>query len=308
MKPFDAIALFTDFMAVGETLWNLLMIGILSLLIVEILKRLEDDFPNRKNFRLAHKERPFLKRELSGEVAIAIFNVVITAPLLAFFVFYVTDYVLKPYVGHHLFSTTIADWPMIVQVIVGLVILDFSLYVRHRFVHHFFWSYHTIHHSTREITWITWLKLHPLDMIVMGLIDVVIMFALGFGGESIAIAQTIKFHFNRFCHSNVELDYGFPLRYVFCSPNMHRWHHAADDPKAQNKNFCIVFAWIDLLFGTFYVPKDRLPSVYGVLDENGDHVVSEGFVDMMLYPFRNMFSRVQSHERSESPEHSDPTQ
>jgi sterol desaturase/sphingolipid hydroxylase (fatty acid hydroxylase superfamily) len=163
--------------------------------------------------------------------------------------------------------------------------MDFSLYIRHRFVHHFFWNYHTVHHSTREITWITWLKLHPLDMVVMGLIDVVVMFFLGFGGEAIAIASLIKFHFNRFCHSNIALDYGFPLRYVFCSPNMHRWHHAADDPEAVNKNFCIVFAWIDLLFGTFYVPKDRLPEHYGVWDAEHHDVVGTGFWEMMAYPF-----------------------
>jgi sterol desaturase/sphingolipid hydroxylase (fatty acid hydroxylase superfamily) len=68
---------------------------------------------------------------------------------------------------------------------------------------------------------------------------------------------------------------------------MHRWHHAADDPDAINKNFCIVFAWIDLLFGTFYVPKNRLPTRYGVVDAHGNDVAGYTFLDQMLYPFRH---------------------
>ncbi len=261
------------------------MIGVMSFLIVELIKRVDADFPNNKNFRLAHKDKPFWKKELTGEVAIAVFNTIITTPVIALMSFAIVEYGLKPHVGGQIWAETIEAWPFWLQLLVGLVVMDLSLYIRHRFVHHFFWSYHTIHHSTREITWITWLKLHPLDMVVMGLIDVIIMYFAGFNGEAIAAAALVKFHFNRFCHSNIVLDYGFPLRYIFVSPNMHRWHHAADDPEAINKNFAIVFAWIDLLFGTFYVPKDRAPNAYGVWDKEGHDVVGTSFKEMMLFPF-----------------------
>lgn len=268
--------------------------GILSLLLVEVIKRLDGDFPHWKNFRLVHKERPFLKQELTGELALGLFNVILAAPITAYITAVVITYALQPHLPNQPFAATIEQWPFAVQVLVGLVALDFSLYIRHRFVHHFFWSFHTIHHSTREITWITWLKLHPLDAMVMGIINVSVLYILGFGGEAIAVSGLIMFHFNRFCHSNIALDYGFPLRYIFVSPNMHRWHHAADDPKAFNTNFCIVFAWIDLLFGTFYVPKDRLPEHYGVWNEDGEHVVGTGFWEMLTYPFAEMWRTIRS--------------
>ncbi len=83
---------------------------------------------------------------------------------------------------------------------------------------------------------------------------------------------------------NLNFDWGWPLRYVLVSPNMHRWHHAADDPEAVDGNFAVVFAFWDVAFGTFYVPKDRLPESYGVWDEDGNDVVSEDFVEQFTYP------------------------
>lgn len=305
----DTVAqLFLDYQAIGESLWNLAMIGVLSWLIVEVIKRLDADFPDNKNFRLAHPERPFLKRELSVEVAIALFNTLLTKPLTALLTLLLVDYVLAPRVGGQLFAQSIESWPFLVQLLIGLVVLDLSLYVRHRFVHAHFWNYHIIHHSTREITWITWLKLHPLDLMLMGLIDAVIMYFLGFGGEAIAGAQLIKFHFNRFCHSNLKLDYGFPLRYIFCSPNMHRWHHAAEPADAHNKNYCIIFAWIDLLFGTFYLPKDEVPEAYGVWDEEGRDLVGTGFVEQMLFPFKAGWRSLRGHGRRDEEAELDPAE
>lgn len=292
MGHWQTFSQFFDFNEFVDGVIELFLVGVFSFLFIELLKRLDQDRPNAKNFKLVHRERPFWKKELTGEVALVLFNRLISAPVAAVLAFVMVDFFLAPNVGGRLFDHHIQQWPFWLQLLIALFVVDLSLYIRHRFVHHFFWHYHIIHHSTREITWITWLKLHPLDGIVMGLIDVLVMYFLGFGGIAIGAAGLIKGHYNRFCHSNLYFDWGFPLRYVFCSPNMHRWHHAADDPEAVNKNFAIIFAFIDLAFGTFYVPRERLPNHYGVWDEDGKDVVGTGFWEMLVYPFVHDWQRL----------------
>jgi sterol desaturase/sphingolipid hydroxylase (fatty acid hydroxylase superfamily) len=81
-------------------------------------------------------------------------------------------------------------------------------------------------------------------------------------------------------HANLKWDLG-PFKYVLASPVFHRWHHTSLE-KGGNKNFASTFPVLDLLFGTWYMPKDELPEVYGI-DDRG---FPEGFAAQMVYPFR----------------------
>jgi sterol desaturase/sphingolipid hydroxylase (fatty acid hydroxylase superfamily) len=269
-----------------EELQVLFSLGLQSAIFLEIIKRTERIFSKEGslNWTLVHRERPFFKREFRSELCWPLFNVLILPPFLALEQYILVEALLEPNFAARPLAAGIQSLPFWVQVVLGLLVLDLILYVRHRFVHHFFWPYHTVHHAAREITWLTTLRLHPIDVFAMGLVFTTMAFFLGFSGEGIAMATVIQFHINRFVHSNISLDYGVPLRYIFVSPNMHRWHHAAGDPEAINKNFAIVFAWIDVLFGTYYVPKNRLPTTYGVLDENGEQVVTEDYLSQLVYP------------------------
>ena len=56
-------------------------------------------------------------------------------------------------------------------------------------------------------------------------------------------------------HANIRWDLG-PLKYVFCSPRYHHWHHSSDD-EAIDKNYVAHLPVIDWLFGTFYMPRDK---------------------------------------------------
>jgi len=60
----------------------------------------------------------------------------------------------------------------------------------------------------------------------------------------------------------------------------HRWHHTAAESGGE-KNFASTFPVLDLIFGTFYMPKDKAPDSYGVSDP-----VPQSFGEQMLYPFR----------------------
>jgi sterol desaturase/sphingolipid hydroxylase (fatty acid hydroxylase superfamily) len=68
---------------------------------------------------------------------------------------------------------------------------------------------------------------------------------------------------------------------VLASPVFHRWHHAAEDD-GLNRNFAGMFPFIDIVFGTFHMPRDRQPMRFGI--PGGD--VPAGFWGQVAYPFR----------------------
>jgi sterol desaturase/sphingolipid hydroxylase (fatty acid hydroxylase superfamily) len=83
-----------------------------------------------------------------------------------------------------------------------------------------------------------------------------------------------------FVHANLNWTLG-PFRYVLAGPVFHRWHHTAAD-RGGEKNFASTFPVLDVIFGTFYMPKEKLPDAYGV----NDKAFPPGFGAQMIYPFR----------------------
>jgi fatty acid hydroxylase family protein len=58
-------------------------------------------------------------------------------------------------------------------------------------------------------------------------------------------------------HANLDWDWG-PLRALLASPRFHRRHHT-DEANARDKNFAGLRPIWDILFGTYYMPRNRLP-------------------------------------------------
>lgn len=53
------------------------------------------------------------------------------------------------------------------------------------------------------------------------------------------------------------------------------------EEEAIDKNFAVHLPLWDLLFGTFYLPRERWPSAYGVVGSK----VPESYAAQMIYPF-----------------------
>jgi sterol desaturase/sphingolipid hydroxylase (fatty acid hydroxylase superfamily) len=106
------------------------------------------------------------------------------------------------------------------------------------------------------------------------------IFLLGFDPRVIAGAVPFLTFYAIFLHANLCWDFG-PFRYVIASPRFHRWHHTSE-LEGLDKNFAGLFPAIDLLFGTFYMPPGREPSVFGLTNES----VPTNFVGQLAYPFR----------------------
>jgi sterol desaturase/sphingolipid hydroxylase (fatty acid hydroxylase superfamily) len=69
------------------------------------------------------------------------------------------------------------------------------------------------------------------------------------------------------------------VRYLLATPQYHHWHHSAD---RVDVNFAVHFPFLDRLFGTYFYPKDRWPTGYGL---PGDPV-PKGYLAQFKYPFR----------------------
>ena len=167
------------------------------------------------------------------------------------------------------------------QIIELLVAADLLGYLSHRLFHRgVLWRFHAVHHSSTELDWLAAARVHPLNEILSRLFQIVPLFLLGFRGDALAALVPLLTFYAIFVHANLRWDFG-PLRYVIASPVFHRWHHTSQE-EGLDKNFAGLFPWIDLAFGTFYMPRHRQPERFGLASD----VMPATFVAQLTHPFR----------------------
>jgi sterol desaturase/sphingolipid hydroxylase (fatty acid hydroxylase superfamily) len=177
-----------------------------------------------------------------------------------------------------------AHLPLALQVLAVFVVFDIIQYWVHRAFHVGpLWPFHAIHHSAVDVDWTTSFRFHPVNYVVyIGAVTAFVRL-MGFSDAVFAVIAPINFVIGTLVHANLNWTFG-PLRYVIASPVFHRWHHARD-PAAHNCNFAPTFPVLDLIFGTFHMPKGELPSDYGV-DGAPPH-----FLAQLIYPFAALARR-----------------
>lgn len=177
-------------------------------------------------------------------------------------------------------STWFGEMPVAVQVVLVFALGDFLGYWLHRAFHRGrLWRFHAIHHSSTELDWLSATRIHPVNDIVPRAIQAVVLIALGFDTRVAGVFVPVVALYAITLHANVRWTFG-PLRYVIVSPTFHRWHHTSERD-GLGKNFAGLFPIWDLMFGTFYLPRDRLPERFGVADP-----VPEGILRQLAWPFR----------------------
>ena len=179
-------------------------------------------------------------------------------------------------------ETSIAQWPIGLQIVAFTVLADFLSYWQHRAFHTFerLWRIHAVHHSSTELDWLSAVRVHPLNDAISTAIVATPLLLLGFSATTLGAYVPLLTLYAIALHANVSWSYG-PFRYVVASPAFHRWHHS-NEPEAINKNFAGLLPLWDLLFGTLYLPKDRHATSFGV---NGDPVPPT-FLRQLTYPLR----------------------
>ena len=168
--------------------------------------------------------------------------------------------------------------PKGLQIIELLVVADFLGYAAHRFFHgRALWRFHAIHHSAEDLDWLSATRVHPLNEVGNRLFQILPLYLLGFRGDALAAVVPILTFWSIFIHANIRWDFG-PLRYAVATPVFHRWHHTTE-AEGLDRNFAGLFPWIDLLFGTLYMPRGVQPAHFGVAGKR----VPRGLVGQLMY-------------------------
>lgn len=181
-------------------------------------------------------------------------------------------------------SAWMAGLPFWAQVTGILVLSDVIQYWLHRLFHRSpLWRFHAVHHSAREVDWLTSARFHPVNYYISFTLPAVLCASIGVPAQTFVILAGFNTAFSYLVHANLNWTFG-PARYLIASPVFHRWHHTAED-EGLNKNFAPTFPFIDLAFGTFFMPR-RMPAKFGIPDP-----VPESFAGQLIFPFRRVLRR-----------------
>jgi sterol desaturase/sphingolipid hydroxylase (fatty acid hydroxylase superfamily) len=177
-------------------------------------------------------------------------------------------------------------WPFAFQTLAMVLAVDLFRYWLHRACHTFtpLWRLHEVHHSPDILYTLNVGRFHPLEKVLHFTADTVPFVLLGVAPEVIAGYFLLYAVNGLFQHSNLRLRYGF-LNYIVGSAETHRWHHARD-PKTAQCNFSNTTILWDLLFGSFYLPKQRTLDI-GISDRS----YPKDFWSQMWMPFRRSGGR-----------------
>ncbi len=177
----------------------------------------------------------------------------------------------------------------VVVILFYIFILDFFFYWYHRAEHSFSWLWpiHELHHSDRELNITTsyrtyWLE-RPLQALFVGLPASI---AIGSFTVAYAYALVMLTAWEFFTHANLRLNLRFLTPFV-CGPHLHRIHHSRL-PEHQNKNFAQYYPFIDILFGTYYRPKENEFPETGLSDVESNMTVAS----IIIRPFAMWYRKI----------------
>lgn len=171
--------------------------------------------------------------------------------------------------------------PFVVELFFAFFITDLFQYWTHRLFHTqvFLWRFHSVHHSTRNMDWLAGSRTHIMDIVITRMMVFFPLYIFGFSDIVFSIYILFMTIHAVLIHANTRINFGF-LKYIFATPQYHHWHHT-DDPKYYDKNFATIFPFIDMIFGTYYLPKNVWPESTGVREAN----FPKGYVKQFIYPF-----------------------
>ena len=178
--------------------------------------------------------------------------------------------------------------PSLWHTVIGLVLLDFSFYVRHRLDHGvpILWRIHRVHHSDPCIDVTTSSFSHPLSAPLRTVWQGVAIALLGVPATAAFIFLFVEGYLGYLHHVGFTVE---PLdRVLRCcgivSPENHRAHHARDLP-VTDSNFGSIFSIWDRLFGTYRsIPAAQIRCGLPGFDTPGAQTIPA----LVLSPLRNL--------------------
>ncbi len=154
--------------------------------------------------------------------------------------------------GFGLFHTV--TWPVLLEVLVSVVVLDLAIYWQHRLFHFVpvLWRLHRMHHADLDVDVTTGARFHPFEILLSLGLKFLVIAALGAPAVSVLVFEVLLNATSMFNHSNVRLPKPLErlLRCFVITPDLHRVHHSILR-RETDSNFGFNLPWWDWLFGTY---------------------------------------------------------
>ncbi|MBE9598123.1 sterol desaturase family protein [Pedobacter sp. MC2016-24] len=260
--------------AVEKTSWHFGLDWMLLdlLLMVAIFIPLELFFPKNKSQTKFHEEwRTDLMYFVISHLFIQFFGIVTQKPAVLFF----------GWIGLDKVHEWVQSLPFLLALLLAFFTTDLFQYWAHRLFHTrvYLWRFHSIHHSTKSMDWLAGSRTHFMDIFFTRAMTFIPLYILGFSSTVFNVYIIFIAIHAVLIHANTRINFGF-LKYILTTPQYHHWHHC-EDPKYYGHNFASIFPFIDMMFGTYYLPGKKWPAGTGVHEAQ----YPKGFVRQSIYPF-----------------------
>jgi sterol desaturase/sphingolipid hydroxylase (fatty acid hydroxylase superfamily) len=180
-------------------------------------------------------------------------------------------------------NSLLEDFP-IGELILGILILDFSIYIQHILTHKIplLWRFHRIHHGDTEFDTSTALRFHPCEALFSFIYKATIVFLIGPSAATILAFEILLNFSAMFNHGNFALPKKVEamISPLIVTPSFHRVHHSPIR-KETNSNYGFFLSIWDHLFKT----RTKESSGGIGLDKEKDKACSKKLMDLLLSPF-----------------------
>jgi len=174
-----------------------------------------------------------------------------------------------------------SEWPMALQVLVGVVVADGLDYWKHRVLHTAWgWRLHGLHHGITRLHALRSARSHFVEVVMRFLFVYVPLVAAGAPPEVLVWHAALIGTLGVIGHSNVRLRVPSAFHSLLMTPHVHRLHHSNERAIADS-NFANILPLWDLLFGTFSHPDAHELRGVGVIGDD----VPASFVAQVVAPF-----------------------
>ena len=232
-------------------------------------------FPRHKGQRI---RRPELGTDIGYAIATPLMGVAATVVVV------IIGVLSFAWVPGLLIRPLVAKIPIEIAPYVGFLLFDFAVYWTHRFYHEidFLWKFHAIHHSTETLDWVSGFRGHPFDGTLLAP-AFFFLIAAGFTAELTGIFVVLQILLGLFLHANVRWKLK-PLHRLFITPEFHHWHHTNEEDAIWTNYSTFLPIW-DMIFGTYFMPKNRRPAVYGCGED-----IPKGIIKQLKWPMPKLIN------------------
>ena len=171
-------------------------------------------------------------------------------------------------------------------VVIGVIILDFVIYLQHLMFHAvpLLWRFHMMHHADLGIDVTTGLRFHPIEIILSLFIKISAIIIIGAPPVAVIIFEILLNATAMFNHGNIYINHRIDkiLRLVVVTPDMHRVHHSIII-RETNSNFGFNLPWWDRMFGTY---RDQPSATHeGIVIGLAQYRSNISLLKMVILPF-----------------------